>query len=310
MEPPLAAAHPDATTSHTAVTRTRGLVKLVRPNQWVKNFFVLAALLFSGKALEWPAQRAAALAFVAFCLVASSVYVINDLIDRDADRAHPSKRFRPLVTGAVSVPAAVVLAAIMLSASLLIAWSVGLPLLACLVTYLLLNALYSLWLKHVVILDVFAISAFFVLRLLGGAAAVGVRPSVWLVLCGGLLALYLGFAKRRHELVLLGDASADHRAVLSRYSIPFLDQLSVVLLAVIIVSYIMYTLESDTARLVGGERLSYSTVFVLYGVIRYLYLVNRRLDGNPTDTLLTDKGLLAACALWAVYCAAVLYRPW
>ena len=165
-----------------------------------------------------------------------------------------------------------------------------------------------MWIKHVVILDVFAISAFFVLRLLAGAAAVDVRPSVWLVLCGGLLALYLGFAKRRHEIVLLGEGSSDHRAVLSQYSTPFLDQLSVVLLAVTIVSYIMYTLESDTARQLGGESLSYSTVFVLYGVLRYLYLVHRRLDGNPSEILLTDKGLLLSVTLWVLYCGFVIYR--
>jgi 4-hydroxybenzoate polyprenyltransferase len=185
----------------------------------------------------------------------------------------------------------------------------GVKLLGAAVAYLLLNCVYSVWIKHVVILDVFAISAFFVLRLVAGAAAVDVQPSVWLILCGGLLSLYLGFAKRRHELVLLGGSSSDHRAVLSQYSTAFLDQLSVVLLAVTIVSYIMYTLESETAKQVGGEALSYSTVFVLYGVLRYLYLVHKRLDGNPTDTLLTDKALLAAVILWVAYCGLVIYRP-
>jgi 4-hydroxybenzoate polyprenyltransferase len=283
------------------------LVRLVRPQQWIKNFFVLAPLLFSGQATDSTAQVKAWMAFAAFCLLASTVYVMNDVIDRDADRAHPTKRRRPIASGAVSPGVAMAVAGGMLAVSVALAFAVGTGLLACALTYLALNVVYSIRLKHVVILDVFAIATFFVLRLLAGSAAVGVRPSVWLILCGGLLALYLGFAKRRHEIVLLGQESSTHRSVLSQYSTTFLDQISVVLLAVIIVSYIMYTLESETAKLVGGELLSYSTVFVLYGVIRYLYLVNKRLDGNPTDTLLTDRGLLAACILWAMYCGGVVY---
>jgi 4-hydroxybenzoate polyprenyltransferase len=287
----------------------RAWLRLIRPQQWVKNLFVMAPLLFSGRALDPAAQRSAVLAFVVFCLLASSVYVLNDVIDRESDRAHPSKRHRPIASGAIGAQVALAVAAILLTAAIAAAYAVGPGLLLCAAAYLSLNVVYSIWIKHVVILDVFAISAFFVLRLLAGAAAVSVRPSVWLILCGGLLALYLGFAKRRHELVLLGEGSADHRAVLSQYTTAFLDQLSVVLLSVTIVSYIMYTLESETARQVGGEALSYSTVFVLYGVLRYLYLVHRHLDGNPTDTLLTDRSLLGAVTLWVLYCGFVIYRP-
>ena len=155
----------------------------------------------------------------------------------------------------------------------------------------------------------FAIASFFVLRLVGGSAAIGVVPSVWLLLCGGLLALYLGFAKRRAELQLLGASSADHRAVLSQYSTGFLDQLSVVLLSVTIVSYIMYTIASPTALEVGSDALSYSTVFVLYGVLRYLYLVHRSSEGgDPAETLLTDRALIATVLFWFIYCAYVVYR--
>lgn len=308
------ATHTDVTTPPletraSAGASPRAWVKLVRPHQWVKNFFVLAPLLFSGRALNPASQRSAVLAFAVFCLVASAVYVINDVVDRAQDRVHPSKRNRPIASGAIGVPPALALAAVLIVAGLALAWSVSLGVLGVTLAYLALNLVYSVWIKHVVILDVFAISAFFVLRLVAGAAAVDVRPSVWLVLCGGLLALYLGFAKRRHEIVLLGEGSSDHRAVLSQYSTPFLDQLSVVLLAVTIVSYIMYTLESDTARQLGGESLSYSTVFVLYGVLRYLYLVHTHKDGNPTETLLTDRSLLAAVTLWVLYCGFVIYRP-
>ncbi len=284
-------------------------VRLIRPQQWIKNCFVLAPLLFSGKALDSTAQLRSILAFLVFCGLASSVYIFNDVIDRAADRAHPVKRARPIASGEVGVAPALVVAALALAASVIAAFRVSPARGGIAVSYLALNVLYSVWLKHVVIVDVFAVSAFFILRLLAGAAAVDVHPSVWLILCGGLLSLYLGFAKRRHELVLLGGPAGDHRAVLTQYSTQFLDQLSVVLLSVTIVSYIMYTLESDTAQLVGGEALSYSTVFVLYGVLRYLHLVHRQEDGNPTDTLLTDRGLLAAVVLWVIYCGLVLYRP-
>ncbi|NIS67241.1 MAG: hypothetical protein GTO05_19155 [Gemmatimonadales bacterium] len=130
-----------------------------------------------------------------------------------------------------------------------------------------------------------------------------------MLLCGGLLALYLGFAKRRHELVLLGDGRSAHRSVLTQYSAPFLDQMSVVLLAVTVVAYIMYTLSSETAALVGSERLAYSTVFVLYGVFRYLYLVHQGNGGNPAETLVTDRALVVDVVLWLLYCGWVIYRP-
>lgn len=284
-------------------------IRLLRPRQWIKNFFILAPLLFSGRALDGASQLNAWAAFGVFCLLASGVYSFNDVIDRESDRAHPLKRKRPVAAGVISTQAALGVAVVLLAASILLAFAISARLGAIAVTYLLINVLYGLVLKRIVIVDVFAIASFFVLRLLAGAVAVRVEPSVWLLLCGGLLALYLGFAKRRHELVLLGDGSADHREVLSQYTTVFLDQLSVVLLAVTVVSYIMYTVESPTSQAVGSNALSYSTVFVLYGVLRYLYLVHKHEGGNPTETLLTDRSLLAAVVLWVMYCGVVIYRP-
>jgi 4-hydroxybenzoate polyprenyltransferase len=282
-------------------------LRALRPEQWLKNGFVLSPLVFSGRALVWDAQWHALVAFAAFCSVASAVYLMNDVIDREADRQHPRKATRPVASGLISPGSALTVAALLGLAGLAAGAAAGLDVAAVLLAYLLLNVLYGSWLKHVVIVDVFAIAAFFIMRLLAGAFAVNVKPSIWLLLCGGLLALYLGFAKRRHELVLLGGVSPSHRAVLARYSTPFLDQLSVVLLSVTVVSYIMYTLESETSRLVGNEALTYSTVFVLYGVLRYLYLVHRNEGGNPTETLLTDRALLAAVLLWGLYCGAIIY---
>ena len=282
-------------------------IRALRPEQWLKNGFVLSPLVFSGRALVWDAQWRAVVAFAAFCAVASAVYLMNDVIDRNADRQHPRKASRPLASGIISPGSALTVAAVLSIVGLAAGAATGLAVVAVLVAYLFLNVLYGLWLKNVVIVDVFAIAAFFVMRLLAGAFAVNVAPSIWLLLCGGLLALYLGFAKRRHELVLLGGGSQSHRAVLAKYNTPFLDQLSVVLLSVTVVSYIMYTLESDTSQLVGNDALTYSTAFVLYGVLRYLYLVHRNADGNPTETLLTDRPLMAAVVLWGLYCGVVIY---
>ncbi|MFQ5745757.1 MAG: decaprenyl-phosphate phosphoribosyltransferase [Gemmatimonadota bacterium] len=284
-------------------------LRLLRPRQWVKNFFVLAPLLFSGRATRAEAVVPALLAFAAFCLLASGVYALNDVADREADRLHPTKRLRPVASGRISPRAAASAGILLLLIALGIAWSVHATVALIAAAYVVLNAAYTMKLKDLVILDVFSIAAFFLLRLLAGAASVDVRPSIWLLLCGGLLALYLGFAKRRHEIVLLGDESADHRSVLVHYSPVFLDQMSVVLLSVTIVSYIMYSISSETAAAVGSEALAYSTVFVLYGVFRYLFLVHQHDAGSPTETLLTDRALIANVLLWLLYCGWVLYRP-
>lgn len=285
-------------------------LRLLRPRQWVKNGFVLAPLLFSGLLTNTGSIALALLAFLLFCLLASGIYCWNDVADREADRVHPVKRSRPVASGRISVRTAMAVGTTLVAAALAGGFSLDDQLGIVFLLYIGLNIAYSRGLKTVVILDVFAIAAFFILRLLAGCAAIGVVPSVWLLLCGGLFSLYIGFAKRRHELSLLGDGSSTHRAVLEHYDVALLDTMSVILLAVTIVSYIMYTLTSPTALATGGETLSYSTVFVLYGVFRYLYLVHRNHEGgDPTETLLTDRSLLLAVALWLVYCAWAVYRP-
>jgi 4-hydroxybenzoate polyprenyltransferase len=174
--------------------------------------------------------------------------------------------------------------------------------------YVVVNIVYTLKLKSVVILDVFAVASFFIMRLVAGAVVVQVPATIWLLLCGGLLALYLGFAKRRNELETLGDGSSEHRAVLRKYGPEFLDQMSAVLLSVTVVSYIMYTLSSETAERVGSDVLTYSVVFVLYGVFRYLYLSHKHGEGgDPTETLLTDRPLMGSVILWFAYCGWVMY---
>ena len=196
---------------------------VLRPRQWVKNLFILAPLLFSGQLRHADSLERALAALAIFCGLSSGVYLFNDLIDRESDRVHPRKRRRAIAAGAISASHAVVAAAVLLAASATGAFALKQSVGVLAAVYIGLNLAYSLWLKHVVILDVFTIALFFVLRLLVGAAAVAVVPSIWLLLCGGLLALYLAFAKRRHELESLKEMSGRHRAVLAECSTAFLD---------------------------------------------------------------------------------------
>jgi 4-hydroxybenzoate polyprenyltransferase len=211
-----------------------------------------------------------------------------------------------VASGQIPVRAALIGAGGFLVLALVLASSLPTRFTVIVAGYMGLNVLYSGWLKRVVLVDVFAIAAFFLLRLVGGSVAIAVQPSVWLLLCGGLLALYLGFAKRRHELVLLQERSGAHRGVLAEYDVGLLDQIASVLLAVTLVSYIMYTLSGTHAN-EGTMPLVFSVVFVLYGVLRYLYLVHGHGKGDPSETLLTDRPLLGAIALWVLYCGWVLY---
>ncbi|MGD8277931.1 MAG: decaprenyl-phosphate phosphoribosyltransferase [Gemmatimonadota bacterium] len=284
-------------------------VRLIRPRQWAKNGFVLAPLLFSGQFADTTLILRAAAAFGLFCMLASGVYCWNDVADRVVDRSHPTKRNRPIARGVISPGAGRVAGALLITIALAGAWLLTPWLGATMLVYIGLGVVYNRVLKSLVILDVFAIAGFFLLRLIAGSVAVDVRPSVWLLLCGGLLANYLGFTKRRHELAIMGEDSTSHRSVLEHYDIGLLDQMSVILLSVTVVSYLMYTLTSQTAAQVG-ELLSYSTVFVLYGMFRYLYLVHfGGKGGDPTETLLRDKALLIDVVLWLAYCGWVIYRP-
>jgi len=284
-------------------------ITLLRPKQWAKNAFVLAPLLFGGRAPDPEAVLRAFLAAGLFSVLASGIYALNDAYDADGDRVHPQKRLRPIAAGRISARTGALAGSGLAGFAVLGAWLLEPHFGLIALSYVVVNVVYTLRLKSVVILDVFCIASFFVMRLLSGAVVVEVTPSIWLILCGGLLALYLGFAKRRHELLTLGDGSTQHRAVLSKYGPTFLDQMSGVLLSVTVVSYIMYTLTSETAAQVGGDALSYSVVFVLYGVFRYLYLSHRRGEGgDPSESLLTDRPLMGSVILWFAYCGWVIYR--
>jgi 4-hydroxybenzoate polyprenyltransferase len=289
-------------------SRRSGLVAALRPHQWTKNLIVFAGLIFGQKLLDQDAVARAAAAFAIFCALSSVVYLLNDLVDREADRLHPFKRLRPIASGAfppaLAATTAAVLGAAALGAAFLLGRWFGLVAFA----YLGLFALYSGGLKHVVIIDVLTIAAGFVLRAVGGAVAIAVPISPWLLIVTILGALFLGFAKRRHELVLLADDASGHRRSLEEYSPYLLDQMIAVVSASTIVAYAFYTVSPDTIHKFGTKMLGLTLPFPLYGIFRYLYLVHQKEGGgSPAELLITDRPLLVCVALWALTVVALIY---
>jgi 4-hydroxybenzoate polyprenyltransferase len=283
------------------------LIRLLRPHQWLKNGFVFVGLLFGHAWLEPQKVAAAGVAFLAFSLTASTVYVLNDLVDREEDRLHPEKRYRPLAAGLVEVRTALAAAAVCLAVGMTLGLAGGGTLATILSGYLLLNLAYSYGLKHVVVLDVFIIAAGFMLRLLAGTVGVGIAPSHWLLLCGLMLTLFLGFAKRRAELSALLQESVRHRRVLEHYTPAMLDQFTTLTATATIIAYGLYTVSPETVALHGTTGLMASVPFVLYGLLRYLFLLHRRDGGgDPARELLTDRHLQIAFLGWLVTVVAVL----
>ncbi len=287
----------------------KALILLLRPAHWVKNVFVLAPLVFAQKLTDSEAVHLALLAFVAFCLASSAVYVFNDIRDRAEDRLHPLKRNRPLAAGTVSVQLAAVLAIALAAGALAIAVGLGTGFLLVLTAYLVLNQLYSLGLKHVVILDVMMVSLGFVLRVIAGGLAIDVQVSAWLLLCTFFVALFLAFSKRRHELMLLASDASGQRPVLSHYSAAFLDQMINVVTASTVVSYAMYSISPETVEKFHTQRLIYTIPMVLFGIFRYLYLIYQKQTGrNPTEAILRDVPFLINIVIWALAVVWIVYR--
>jgi len=286
----------------------RPLVQSLRPAQWAKNLFVLAPLVFGDLLLVESALLRAILALVAFCCASSAVYLINDLRDREEDRRHPLKRFRPLAAGTLSVPAAVAALLALAAAAFLLAVYLGLPFLLVLGAYLLLNVLYTLWFKHMVILDVMSISLGFVLRVEAGAEATGVEVSRWLLLCTTFLALFLAFSKRRHEITLLAGEAAGQRPVLDHYSPAFLDQMINVVTASSVVAYALYCVAEETVKKYHTQDLIFTIPLVLYGIFRYLYLMYQSPGArNPTEAILRDPPFLINMVLWGLAVVWIVY---
>lgn len=287
----------------------RSIVATSRPHQWVKNLFVLAPLLFGQKLTDTTALWNAVLGFTAFCFLSSAVYIFNDWWDAEDDRAHPEKRNRPISSGALPASTALAAAAALVVTGVALGIVVGPRFAIICLLYGALMVGYCLWLKRAIVLDAMTIAAGFVLRVLGGAVAVGVAATHWLIACTFLLALFLAFSKRRQELLTLEGGATNHREVLSHYTVRYLDSVINIVIGASIVCYALYAVAPETVARFGTDYLVYGTVFVVYGMLRYLALINDPAKGgNPSKLLLTDLPLLLTLAAWAIYNAAVIYR--
>jgi 4-hydroxybenzoate polyprenyltransferase len=317
--PPLQVAPP---LQNRLVSKLPAAVVAMRPTQWSKNGLVLLALVFSHQVTNLPAVGRVLLAFVAFSLAASAIYIINDIADHENDRFHPKKSLRPIASGRLSIPAAGITAAVcILGASGFTYWLVakalpvvqdpfllwgGAPRLfvATIASYFLLNLAYSFWLKHQVLWDIFIIAAGFVLRALAGAIAIPVPISPWFYLCTTFLALFLALGKRRAELVLLSDEAANHRKNLREYSVQLLDQLMSVVVTCTLITYSLYTFQGVN----GNPALMVTIPFVVFGLFRYLYLIYVKNEGShPDEVLYRDKQILGTVALCVLVILLILY---
>ncbi len=284
------------------------LLKLSRPAHWAKNVFVLAPLVFAQLLHVPSAVVRAVVAFACFCAASSVVYIFNDYRDRRLDRKHPLKKLRPLAAGTISPTLALGFAGLLVVGIGIGAAWLGTGFMAVVFSYLTLNALYSLGLKRVVILDVMIVSLGFVLRVLGGGAAASVDISAWLLLCTIFLALFLAFSKRRHELILLAEDATDQRLVLSHYSAGFLDQMINVVTASSVVCYALYSAAPETVARFQSNYLIYTIPFVLFGIFRYLYLMYQAPDQiNPTEAVIRDLPSILNILLWGCAVVGIIY---
>ncbi len=273
----------------------------------MKNVFVFAALVFAGRLADVSAVLNACGAFAVFCALSSAVYLINDVRDREADRLHPVKRRRPIATGEIAPQTASAASVVLAVAALFAAFRLSAGLGEAAVAYLVLNLGYSFGLKQVVILDVMMVAAGFLLRALAGARVLDVAISRWLVLCTGLLALFLGFVKRRQEIAAT-EPGAGARPILREYSLPFLDQLIAIVTGATVVAYSLYAFSPEVAQKLGTEHMGLTIPFVLFGIFRYLYLVHQRGEGeNPTAVMLTDLPMMLDVVAWGVAVLIALY---
>lgn len=284
-------------------------VRALRPKQWTKNVFVFAAIVFAGKLFDGSAWVRTLAAFAIFSAVASAVYLVNDVSDRAADALHPTKRLRPIAAGLVTPLQAMVTAAVLAGAGLWSAFLLSHELFWIVVIYLAQSAAYNLGLKRQFLVDAMLVAFGFVLRAVAGAAAIGAEISPWLLCCTFLLALFLSFGKRRHELALLGEGASAHRSALGQYSLTMLDSWIGSLSAASIVCYALYTQAARTVEHFRTTQLILTLPFVIYGLFRYQHLVMREdRGGDPGAVLLRDKGMILAVVGWALTAAAVIYR--
>ncbi|HEY5902941.1 MAG TPA: decaprenyl-phosphate phosphoribosyltransferase [Anaerolineales bacterium] len=285
----------------------KGLIKSMRPRQWTKNIFIFAALVFDKQLfLRDPLLRTLA-GFALFCLISSAVYIFNDLVDVQADRQHPQKKDRPIASGVLPVGVAWTAGGLLAAVTLVLGYFLSPAFAGVVALYLLINILYSVWLKHVPIVDVLIIAAGFVLRVAAGVTLIQVeRFSPWLYVVMTLLALFLGFGKRRAELTLLAQGAGSHRKVLDGYTLPLLDQYILIVSSTTVVAYSLYTFSAP--NLPANHVMMLTIPFVVYTIFRYLYLIHvENAGGAPEDILLSDRPFQVAMVLWALVVIVVFY---
>jgi 4-hydroxybenzoate polyprenyltransferase len=284
------------------------LLESLRPKQWTKNAIVFAAIVFDGRLFEFSTLATVAAAAILFSLISSAGYLFNDFRDLDADREHPVNRDCPLASGRLYPATAIFVIISLYVVSIPIAFILEPMFAGVLLLYVLLMFAYSQWLKNLIILDVFVIAAGFVLRAVAGAVVVDIPISPWLYVCTILLALFLGFAKRRHELWLLSGSASNHRRNLADYSVPLLDNFILIVAGAVVVSYALYTFDSPA---LPDNRMMLTIPFVVHGIFRYLYLVHRKgAGGAPELLVLEDKSLFVTVLLWGLSSVVLLYGPW
>jgi 4-hydroxybenzoate polyprenyltransferase len=284
-------------------------IKLIRVPQWIKNLFVFVPLLFSLNLFDKDYFLTTLSAFIVFSLASSLVYVVNDIIDIESDKKHPTKRNRPLASGAISIKNAFIIAVVLAVVVFILLLNFNIEFVSFVIGFIVLNILYSFWFKHVVILDVFSIAAGFTIRVLAGAVVINVPISSWLILTTIFISLFLGVMKRHSELLLVSKGEdAPSRKVLSQYSLNFADQMATVAAAGVIICYALYTVSERTVNIFGTENLIYTTPFVVYGIFRYMYLeyISHKGD-NTTKTVFTDAQMIITVVAYIVTTVLIIY---
>lgn len=284
----------------------QALLASVRPKQWTKNLLLFLALIFARTLTDPSLVLLAGLAFVDFCLLAGATYLVNDLVDLEQDREHPIKRFRPIASGQLPPSVAAAASLALFAPGIALAWAVGTPFLLMAMLYVVLTLSYSFGLKHMVIMDVLAVAAGFVIRAAAGAVAISVPISPWLYVVTILGALFIAISKRRHELLLLQGNAANHRKILEEYSVPLLDQMISVVTSATVIAYSLYTFSAE--NLPKNHAMMLTIPFLLYGIFRYLYLTHMKdVGGSPEEVLIADRPLLVTILGWGLVSTAILY---
>lgn len=283
-------------------------IQTLRPYHWSKNLFVFAALVFSKRLFEMHSFTLSLIGFALFSLASGAAYIFNDIKDIESDRQNPQKRLRPIAAGKISIPLAIGLFIILGTVSIIASYWIKPTFGLIILIYIVLNMLYSVILKHIVIVDVMVIAAGFLMRVMAGAELIDVYPSKWLILCTILLSLFLALGKRRNEIMIMGEQTNNHRQVLKHYNAYFLDQMIVVVMAATLMAYMLYTVSEETVNFFGNKYLVWTVPFVLYGLFRYFYLVHKKEKNSESVELpFMDMPLLINIILWLIISIIIIY---